>query len=179
VETTVCAVLENPEAFNNKMVRLQGRLFVNFEYSVLSGDGCSGAIPFDYAGDDGGPPGLAIFYTFPAGVGEPGAEDADGKRILPIPVKLVRDRNFDRFERLMRSSSGTHKRLRTGFPFHRVRATFIGRIDGVSPEIHAYHLTLKGGERPYYLGFGPGGFYEAAFIMQSVEGDAVLEERAP
>lgn len=177
MESTVCAVLENPAAFNNKLVRLHGHVFVNFEYSFLFGDGCSGAMWFDYSGN-GGPPGLVMYVS---GQGEPGAEDADGKRILPIPVKLVRDRNLEHFERLMQSRSGTaeHSRRANGFPFHQVRATFIGRVDGVSPEVHAYHLNPPEGRRRDFLGFGGMGGYDARFVMQSVENDAVLEKRGP
>jgi len=179
VETTVCAVIENPAAFNNKLVRLHGHLWVNFEYSRFSGDGCSGVIWFDYPGNDG-PPGLVLY---PDGGAGPGAEDADGKRILPVPVKLVRDQNLDRFEKLMKSRGSAGNDLKSiescGFPFHQVSATFIGRIDSVSQEIHAFHLKPSGRAWRDMLGFGTMGFYDAQFVMQAVENDAVLEKHCP
>ncbi|HEY6250311.1 MAG TPA: hypothetical protein VI685_10135 [Candidatus Angelobacter sp.] len=175
IETTVCAVTENPAAFNNKMVRLHGHLFVNFEYSMFSGDGCSGVLWFTYAGVEW-PPGLVLYL---GGGATPGAEDADGKRILPVPVKLVRDPNLDGFERLLKARAGAKRIKRSGFPFHRVSATFVGRIDAVSQEVHAFHLTPAGRLWRDLLGFGPMGGYDAQFVMQSVENDAVLEERSP
>jgi hypothetical protein len=171
VETTVCAVLENPAAFNNKIVRLHGRVWINFEYSMLSGDGCSGVIWFEYPGNYG-PPGLVAYVSGGRG---PGAEDVDGKRILPVPVPLLCDSNLDRFERLLKTAK-PHERPKNGFPFHQVSATFIGRIDSVSQEIHAFHLKPSGRNRTDFLGFGAGGFYDAQFVMRSVENDAVLED---
>lgn len=171
VETTVCAVLENPAAFNNKIVRLHGHVWINFEYSRLTGDGCSGVIWFEYPGTSG-PPGLVLY---PGGGAMPGAVDADGKRILPVPVPLVLDSNLVRFERLLHARGKPGERPKSGFPFHEVSATFIGRIDGVSQEIHAFHMNPSGGDTRF-LGFGPMGFYDAQFVMSSVENDAVLED---
>ena len=171
VETTVCTVLENPAAFNNKIVRLHGHVWINFEYSRLSGDGCSGVIWFEYGGN-AGRPGVILY---PGGGVTPGAVDADGKRILPVPVPLVSDSNLYRFERLLHARGKPGERPKSGFPFHKVSATFIGRIDSVSQEIHAFHLNPSGGDTRF-LGFGPMGFYDAQFVMRSVENDAVLED---
>jgi len=177
IETTVCAVVENPAAFNNKIVRLRGHVSGNFEYSMLSGDGCSDSLWFA-DGSDGAPPGLTV--TIPGG-STPGAEDADGKRILPIPVKLVRNPNFDRFERLMsarvKADVRSEKIKSGGYVVHQVTATFVGRIDGVSQEIHEFHVKRSDTDRVDYLGFGHMGLFDAQFVMQSVENDAVLEKQ--
>jgi hypothetical protein len=61
------------------------------------------------------------------------------------------------------------------FVFHRVSATFIGRIDGVSDDVHAFHLKRKDLDNADFLGFGQMGLFDAQFILQSVENDAVLE----
>lgn len=90
-DTTVCAVVENPAAFNNRLVRIRGHYSGNFEYSTF-GDGC-GSLWFGYGGG-GGPPGLAIHV---GGGAIPGSEDSEGRRILPIPVRLVRDARFEHF----------------------------------------------------------------------------------
>jgi len=177
IETTVCAVVDNPAAFNNKIVRLRGHVSGNFEYSMLSGDRCSRSIWFAY-GSEGAPPGLVV--TIPGGA-VPGAEDSDGKRILPIPVELVSNPNFDRFQKLMNARVKADKRSEKikpgGFVVHQVTATFIGRIDGVSPEIHAFHLKRSDTDRADYLGFGHMGHFDAQFVMRSVENDAVLEKQ--
>ena len=173
VETTVCAVLENPAAFNNRIVRLHGHLWINFEYSMLSGDGCSGRIWFEYAGENG-PPGLVLY---PGGEATPGAQDPDGKRILPVPVKLVRDQNLNRFETLMKSRAGPDQYRRgiksCGFPFHQVSATFWGRMDVVSQDPRISSDAIRKSETR------PAGLLRCQFVMQSVENDAILEKRCP
>jgi hypothetical protein len=179
IDTTVCAITENPAAFNNKLVRIRGHVSGNFEFSMLSGDGCSGSTWFDYGSDDS-PPGLVAHVP---GGATPGAEDEEGRRILPVPVSLLRDRNFHRFQRLMKARVEADKRyskLNPGeFISHQVTATFVGRIDGVSPEIHQFHLKHSDTDRADFLGFGQMGLFDTQLIMQSVEGDAVLETERP
>ncbi|GAC1627560.1 MAG: hypothetical protein NVS9B13_24720 [Candidatus Acidiferrum sp.] len=174
IETTVCSITENPSAFNNKLVRIHGYVSDNFEYSELSADGCSSSIWFAY-GNGNAPPGLVAHV---AGGVEPGAQDSGGKRILPIPVKLVQDSNFKRFQSLMkarvRADAHSQKTNPNDYIFHRVTATLVGRIDGVSPDIHAFHLKRTSMDRADYLGFGQMGLFDAQFALQSVENDAVL-----
>jgi hypothetical protein len=179
INTTVCAILNHPMAFNNKMVRIHGYVSGNFEYSDLGADGCSDSIWFAY-GNGEGPPGLVAYVN---GGARPGAEDAQGRVILPIPVRLVEDSSFHRFEELMRARVKADERSEKtnpdNFVFHRVSATFIGRIDGVSEDVHGFHLKRKALDKADYLGFGQMGLFDAQFILQSVENDAVLETFPP
>lgn len=179
INTTVCAILNHPAAFNNKMVRIHGYVSGNFEYSDLGADGCSDSIWFAY-GNGEGPPGLVAYVN---GGARPGAEDAQGRLILPIPVKLVENSNFHRFEELMRARVEADERSEKtnpdNFVFHRVSATFTGRIDGVSDDVHGFHLKRKALDKVDYLGFGQMGLFDAQFILQSVENDVVLETFPP
>ncbi|MFZ0523242.1 MAG: hypothetical protein WAL95_19585 [Candidatus Acidiferrales bacterium] len=179
IDTTVCAVLDDPAAFNNKMVRIHGYFSGNFEYSDLGADGCSDSMWFAY-GSGEGPPGLAAYVS---GGARSGAEDADGKLVLPTPVKLVQDASFRRFERLVKAGAKadavSQNKNPDAFVFHRVSATFIGRIDGVSNDVRAFHLKRKPTDRADFLGFGQMGLFDAQFILQSVENDAVLETFPP
>jgi hypothetical protein len=179
IETTVCAILEHPAAFNNRMVRIHGYASGNFEYSELGADGCSGSLWFAY-GNGEGPPGLAAYVM---GGARPGAEDAEGRLILPVPVKLVENSSFRRFQKLMRARAQADERSlkenAATFALHRVAATFIGRIDGISDDVHAFHLKRKETDRVDYLGFGQMGLFDAQFVLQSVENDAVLEAFPP
>lgn len=93
IDTTACAILEHPSAFNNKMVRIRGYASGNFEYSELGADGCPGSFWFAY-GNGEGPPNLVANVN---GGARPGSDDAEGRLILPVPVKLVQDSNFQRF----------------------------------------------------------------------------------
>jgi len=169
IETTVCKILEAPAAFNNKLVRVRGHVSVNFEYSTIEGDGCSDAIWFAY-GDGSGPPGLVAYVM---GNAVPGGNDSEGARAAPIRVKLVRDFNFRRFEKHL--AAAAKKSEASGLVLHRVTATFVGRIDGVSEEIHAAHLKRSPTDRPDNKGFGQMGLFDAQLVVQAVEGDAVMD----
>jgi hypothetical protein len=176
IDATVRDVAENPASFNNKLVRLRGRVSGNFEYSTIEGDECNEALWFDYADTaDVGPPGLVMHVS---GSAIPGAEDSEGKRILPIRVELAQNLNFRRFQKLMearvRADARDEKTAAGKYVFHCVTATFIGRIDGVSPEIHAFHKRRSPTDHADYLGFGQMGLYDAQFVMQSVGADSQL-----
>jgi hypothetical protein len=102
---------------------------------------------------------------------------------LPIPVKLAQDASFHRFEELVKAGAKADAASQSTNPdtivFHRVSATFIGRIDGVSDDVHAFHLKRKPTDRIDLLGFGQMGLFDAQFVMHSVENDAVLETFPP
>lgn len=179
ITTTVCAIVKHPSAFNNKLVRVYGYVSGNFEYSELGADACSDSIWFAYPSREG-PPGLKAYTT---GGARSGAEDADGRLILPVPVTLVKNSNFRQFEKLMRARAEADERsLKENgayFTFFRVAATFVGRVDGVSDDVHAFHLKRKDTDLADFLGFGQMGLFDAQFVLQSVEGNAVLEKFPP
>ena len=179
IDATVCTILGHPSAFNNKMVRIHGYASGNFEYSQLGADRCSRTLWFEY-GNGEGPPDLVIAIK---GGARPGSEDSEGKLILPIPVKLVQDSNFQRFQELMRARAQADERSlkedADTWTFYRVAATFTGRIDAVPDDVYAFHLKRKDLDRADFLGFGQMGLFDAQFILQSVENDAVLERFPP
>jgi hypothetical protein len=166
VDTTICAILANPPAFNNKIVRIRGSFVGNFEYSELTDAVCHGELWLLY-GAAAGPSALAASAV---PTNELGSEDSEGKRILAVPVVLVRDSKFERFDALVRVNTGRYGPTSD----QRVTATFIGRIDAVSKEVHDY-LQKQPVERRLMLGFGQGGAFEAQFILQSVEDNATLQ----
>ncbi|MGC2612330.1 MAG: hypothetical protein WA320_19810 [Candidatus Sulfotelmatobacter sp.] len=174
VDTTVCAVLENPASFNNKLVRIRGHFSGNFEYSMLSGDGCKDALWFGYGGG-GGPPSLAIYI---GGGARPGSEDSEGRLVLPVPVNLIRDSRLERFEKqtaaMAKADADYEKEHPNEFVSHCVTATFIGRIDAVSSEVHEFRRKQKTQDHSDGLGFGQMGLFEAQLIVQSVVDDAAL-----
>jgi hypothetical protein len=140
----------------------------------LSGDGCQQALWFSY-GEDGGPPTLAAYV---GGGARPGSEDPEGRLILPAPITLVRDSKLKRFEEqtvaMARADADYEKKHPNQYVSHCVTATFIGRIDAVSSEIHEFRKKQKTHEPPDYLGFGQMGLYEAQLIVQSVVDNAEL-----
>ena len=179
LETTVCAILEHPSAFNNKIVRIRGYASGNFEYSFLGADGCTDSLWFAY-GNGEGPPDLVATIS---GGARPGSEDAEGRLILPVPVNLVQDSNFRQFQKLMRARAEADERTLQenvdALTFYRVAATVTGRIDAVSDDVHAFHLKRTASDRADFLGFGQMGLFDAQFVLQSVEHDAVLEKFPP
>jgi len=174
VKTTLCAILENPPAWNNKLVRIRGHYSGNFEYSMLGSDGCQEALWLEYGGGSG-PPNLAAYV---GGGARPGSEDTDGKLILPIPITLVRDSKFDQFEEqveaMAKADDDSFKKNSKKFLSHCVTSTFTGRIDAVSPEVHEFRKSHPHEEHADSLGFGQMGLFEGQFILQSVDDDAVL-----
>ena len=106
-----------------------------------------------------------------------GSEDAEGRRILPVPVTLVRDAKFERFQKAVMSVSGNEDMvpLETDAPEPRfVIATFVGRIDAVSNEVHDY-VRSQPFDKRVGLGFGQMGSFEAQITLQSVEDEPVLQ----
>jgi hypothetical protein len=171
LETTICEIMQNPSKFNNKLVRVRGHVAANFEYSTIDGDGCSAEIWFAY-GPESGSPGLVA--TVPGGA-RPGERDADGNFVPPIKVKLTHDSNSAKFERMMMDAVKADKRsdasAKDEIVIHRVTATFVGRIDAVSAEVHAIHLKRSPTDKADYLGFGQMGLFDAQLVVGSVEND--------
>jgi hypothetical protein len=167
IATTVCQILENPAPFNNKLVQVRGYVSVSFEYSILHSESCSEGIWFALA-DGSGPPGLAVIVN---GQGTAGGKDSTGHWMPPIPVKLVRDANFEEFESYLADSA----RVKPGRPcgpdchFYQVTATFTGRIDAVSKEVHAAHLKRSPSQPLDFKGFGHMGLFDAQLVAQSVK----------
>jgi hypothetical protein len=180
IETTLCAILEHPSAFNNKLVRFRGYASGNFEYSDLGAAGCKESMWFAYGNGDG-PPGLVASVL---GGARPGSEDAEGRVILPVPVKVVEDANFKRFEKLMTARAKADEKALAEtnaetITLYRVAATFTGRIDAVPDDVRAFHIKRKPTDRADFLGFGQMGLFDVQFILQSVGSDAVLETFPP
>ncbi len=172
VETNVCKIIENPSAFNNKLVRVRGFVSVSFEYSTLQDEACSDAIWFALS-DGSGPPGLVATVN---GTGKPGGNISKGASTPPLPVKLVLDANFEKFCRYLEvKAKGNPGIDDPGLPtrldccVERVTATFTGRIDSVSKEVHAAHQKRTGRDNPDFKGFGQMGMFDAQLVVESVE----------
>ena len=66
------AILDNPSAYNNKLVRVRGIVSVSSEYSTLNDPKCSDGLGIWFAFADGsGPPGLEMIVN---GKGTPGGK---------------------------------------------------------------------------------------------------------
>jgi hypothetical protein len=172
IETTVCKIMENPSAFNNKLVKIRGYVSVSFEFSTLQAEGCTDALWFAI-GDGTAPPGLVATVN---GSGRPGGKSSKGAPVKPIPVKLLRDASYDKFEHYMTVKAEEKPCLDLlseptppDCGVDRVTATFMGRIDSISKEIRAAHLKQSSFDHPDFKGFGQMGMFDAELVLQSVE----------
>jgi hypothetical protein len=167
VITSVCEILENPSAFNNKLVEVRGYVSVGFEDSTLHSESCSGEIWFALA-DGSGPPGLAMTVN---GLGKPGGSDSNRSRKQPIAISLIRDANFEKFESYLSASTYRVPLAPCGPDCHRyqVTATFTGRIDAVSNEIHAAHLKKPRSKPSDFKGYGQMGLFDAQLVVESMK----------
>jgi hypothetical protein len=178
METTVCQVLKDPSAYNNKLVRVRGSVSVHFEYAMLTSEGCEDALWFALA-DGSGAPGLVAAIS---GKGRPGGKDSKGRWIPPVAVKLVRDANFEKFQHYMNVKAAERpcfNDLTQPTPpdcdVDRVTATFIGRIDSVSKEVHQAHLKKSPREKSDFSGFGHMGLFDAQIVVQAIEEILVVD----
>jgi hypothetical protein len=139
---------------------------------MLEDEGCTDGIWFALA-NGSGPPGLVATVN---GNGRPGGKNSKGTPVAPLSVRLVRDSNFEKFERYMRIKA--EARPCADDPFKptpvdcgvdRVTATFTGRIDSVSKELHAAHLKKSPNAKLDFKGFGQMGMFDTQLVVESVE----------
>ncbi len=174
VEITVCKILDNPSAYNNKLVKVRGIVSVSSEYSTLDDPKCAEGLGIWFVFADGsGPPGLEMTVN---GKGTPGGKDLKGVRTPPIPVHLIRDAGYLELIRYLQlSAKGASCFDRPASPdvpdctTYRVAAVFTGRIDSVSKATHAAHLRQSSQAPSDFKGFGHMGLFDAQLVVQSVE----------
>lgn len=180
VETTVCQILEEPSAYNNRLAKVRGYLETNFEYSVLIDEKCSDqGIWFTFA-DGSAPPGL---LTYVRGRGTPGSKDAKGRATPPIPVRLVKNASFEELMHFLdmsaKAESCTDEPPSADLPnctTYRVTATFTGRVDSVSRKTHGARGKRSLSQTIDGKGFGHMGMFEAELVVQSVENVAAVDK---
>ena len=97
-------------------------------------------------------------------------------------MKLVRDANFEKFERYMSVKEAAKpciddptKPTSPDCGVYRITATFTGRIDSVSKEVHADHLKRSPSAKPDFKGFGLMGSFDAQLVVESVENVHVVD----
>ncbi len=163
VDTTVCAVLKNPTAFNGKMVSIKGTVVSGFDQFVVNDGNC-------------GLPVNGIWITYPAGTKAKGGPlamvrlepahnfagtIAPGKQ---TPVVLNRDKQFKRFDSLLSQMHDQGPGTCLGCREYDVQATLVGRLDAVARAT----LDRKGGKIVGLGGFGDMNAYPAQLVLESV-----------
>jgi hypothetical protein len=180
VETTVCKVLGDPSAYNNRLVKVRGWVSASSEYSLLVDDRCDTDPMWLAFADGSAPPQLEAIVN---GTGTAGGRDSKGRQIPPIPVHLVRDANYMQLMHYLALSAkgkACADEPPLAFPpdctTYRVAATFTGRVDGVSNQVHEAHRKRSSADQIDGKGFGHMGMFDAQIVIQSVENVGAVAE---
>ena len=180
VETTVCNVLGDPSAYNNRLVKVRGYASASSEYSLLVDERCDTDPMWLAFADGSAPPPLEAIVN---GTGTAGGRDSKGRQIAPIPVHLIRDANYRQLMHYLALSAkgkACADRPPLAFPpdctTYRVAATFTGRVDGVSKQVHEAHRKRSSGDQIDGKGFGHMGMFDAQIVVQSIENVIAVAE---
>lgn len=190
VETTVCKILSDPSAYNDRIVKVRGYVDASSEYSLLVDEHCDTNLLWLAFADGSAPPQLVAIVN---GNGTSGGKDVKGHQTPPQPVHLVRDSNFEALERYLNLNAKAANCVNKPAPdlahladctTYRITATLTGRIDSVSKSVHESHLKAKIGEGTDWKGFGHMGMFDAQIVVTSVENvvavdDSQLRKQAP
>jgi hypothetical protein len=130
--------------------------------------------------DGSAPPQLEAIVN---GTGTAGGRDSKGRQIPPIPVHLIRDANYTQLMHYL-TLSAKGKACADGPPLafppdcttYRVAATFTGRVDGVSKQVHEAHRKRSSGDQIDGKGFGHMGMFDAQIVVQSIENVIAVAE---
>lgn len=165
VDTTVCAVMKNPTAFDGKMVRIKGTVVTGLDsYTIDDGD-CGqnvNTIWLSYpqgAKVKSGP--LAMIVLQPAH-NFAGTVAAGPAR---TPVTLTRDKTFKQFDSLLAQPHQKSGSICFGCGRYEVQATLVGRLDAVAD---ATVRRNPAGKIVSLGGFGNLNGYPARLVLQSV-----------
>lgn len=180
VETTVCNVLGDPSAYNNRLVKVRGYASASSEYSLLVDERCDTDPMWLAFADDPAPPQLEVIVN---GTGTAGGRDSKGQQIAPITVHLIKDANYRQLMHYL-ALSAKGKACADGPPLafppdcttYRVTATFTGRVDGVSKQAHEAHRKRSSGDQIDGKGFGHMGMFDAQIVVQSIENVIAVAE---
>lgn len=162
-DTTVCAVLKAPKAFDGKIVRVKGTVVTGLDQFVLNDGDCGkqvNSIWLAYpqgAKAKSGP--LATLELEPAHnfarTLNPGTRDA---------VTLQKDKAFKQFDSTLAQQHRSQSGLCLACPKYEVQATITGRLDGVDDAT----VRRENGKIVSLGGFGNANAYTARLVIQSI-----------
>jgi hypothetical protein len=163
VETTVCAVLKNPRAFDGRMVRIKGIVVAGLDQFVLNDGDCGRQVN-------------SIWLAWPQGAkarsGPLAMLDLEPARnfagtVTPAarpPVTLQKDKAFRQFDSALAQQHRSPSGLCLACPKYDVQATITGRLDGVDDAA----VRRENGKIAGLGGFGNANAYAARLVIQSV-----------
>jgi hypothetical protein len=162
VDTSVCDILKDPQAFNGKVVRIKATIASGFDEFVLKADGCHHAVNSIWlAYPEGtkaksGP--LAILQLQPAS-----NFGGEAKPVDRAPVVLDKSKDFKQFDSLLATSYKSNG-MCLGCTKFEVSATLTGRLDAVEPVLSRDSAGKING----IAGFGNLNAWPTRLVLQSV-----------
>jgi len=178
--TTICKILADPSAYDNKLVIVRGYVELSSEYSILVSENCSEHGIWLALADGSALPGLTATVNSRTLLA---AQNRQPKITPRIAVRLVRDSGFQRFERYLEASAKGESCATApppSFPpectIYRVSAQSVGRIDGIKKDIRANARQAARGAADGG-GFGHMGMFDAQLVVQSVQ-DVVAVDKS-
>ena len=163
VDTTVCAVLKNPTAFNGKTVRIKGTVVVGFDQFVVNDTDCGlkvNGIWIAYPEGEKIKAGPIALLTL-----RPAHNFAGTLPTARTAVTLTRDKGFKDFEALLSKEYTQTYGICLGCERNAAQATLVGRLDGVAD---AALIRDSGGKVVGLGGFGNMNAYPARLVLESV-----------
>ena len=163
VNTTVCNVLNNPKAFNGKMVQIKGTVMASFNQFVLTDGNCGqqvNGIWLDYPAGSKGKAGALVKITIQPGRGFAGKLESESG----AAVTLQKDKEFKEFDSALSQWHNSNNGICLGCPKYTVEATVVGRLDGVNL---AQMQRDDKGNIIDVGGFGNANAYPARLLIQS------------
>ncbi len=172
VDTTVCDILNNPQSFNGKIVRIKGTVAATFDQFVVKGADCGINVNKN------------IWLSYPEGT-KAKAGPAVQVHIQPArnfagevpavqrtPVELDKNsKDFKQFDSLL-ATPFRKGGMCLGCNRYEVTATLVGRLDAVKD---AKLTRDKAGKITGFGGFGHMNAYPARLVLQSVSDVASKE----
>jgi hypothetical protein len=143
VRVSACELLQNPAAYDHRLVEVEGRVSRGFEDFTLDNRGCKQFLPLwlDFGG------------TLGAGIKYAGGDSEEGRKKAPLVVEgiettLVEDAPLSEFQRLTRPKRG----------YGHAQVTVIGRF------FAGRKIELDTGT--FWGGYGHMGFHSLLVIQQ-------------
>jgi hypothetical protein len=172
VDTTVCAILDNPQSFNGKIVRVKGTVYAGFDQFVVKGADCGINVNKN------------IWLAYPEGI-KAKAGPAVTVHLQParnfagdVPAAqraaVTLDKNnkdFKQFDSLL-ATPFKKGGMCLGCNRYEVTATLVGRLDAVEKAAISYD---KAGKIVGFGGFGHMNAYSARLVLESVSDVASTE----
>jgi hypothetical protein len=172
VDTTVCAILDNPKSFDGKMVRIKGTVYAGFDQFVVTGGDCGINVNKN------------IWLAYPEGIKakagpavvvhlQPARNYAgDVPAVQRTAVTLDKNnKDFKQFDSLL-ATPFKKGGMCLGCNRYEVTATLVGRVDAAEKAAIPYD---KAGKIIGFGGFGHMNAYSARLVLESVSDVASTE----